>query len=142
VCTLSVTRRCIVDRSNLLCVVAYNHRSICFKNKKIIKKGNSDFPPRPTTDCLCGRARVCLARRWEVTRPQTATAVKRQAEAQFSFSKKNGDKLLWPAVRFASSSRCRAFPASYISIATRFSSVLLPRQRVTLCPHSVPSTRF
>jgi hypothetical protein len=34
-------------------------------------------------------------------------------------------------VHFASPSRCRAFPASYISAATRFLSISLPRQRVT-----------
>jgi hypothetical protein len=44
---------------------------------------------------------------------------------------KKGDKLLWPTVHFASPSHYRASPASYISVATRFLSVSLPRQLVT-----------
>jgi hypothetical protein len=168
VCTISITRRCIVDRSNLLCVVAWNHRSIRFRTQKKRKKKktpcawdatiaplarapiSSAFARRrcgversPRTP-LCRSARPGTEPVWPLApdRPKffwpeliskiRAKVKKKGRKLHYSeqytphlYLKKERDKLLRPAVRFALSSRCRAFPASYISTATRFSSFSL-----------------
>jgi hypothetical protein len=73
-----------------------------------------------------------------VSKKKSKSKKKRGRELHYSeqymphlYSKKERDKLLRHAVHFASPSRCRAFPASYISAATRFSLFSLQRQRVT-----------
>jgi hypothetical protein len=84
---------------------------------------------RSTPDAFCGPARD-----WpDSVRPKFEFVKKKQKKGDVYcthtapiYSKKKQEEPNY-LVRFASPSRCRVFPASYISAATRFSTFSLPR---------------